>query len=112
MAARYHSVYRAEGFEEAATALCELVREAARAYPGHRRVLYGDIEGPRHEPGGHDHALLERQREFSLGAVGPFRADAPLPRAGPGVRSKPPRADIPAQWVINPANNSASPDTP
>ena len=98
MVALYHIVYRDEGFEEAATALFELVREAERTYPGQRRVLYLDIEGHRNEQGGYDHDMLELQREFVLGVLRPFLAEAHLPLAGHVVRSPRSAAIFPTSW--------------
>ncbi len=101
--ALYHIVYRDEGFEEAATALFEIVREAERIYPGQRRILYLDIEGHRNEQGGYDHDVFELQRDFVLGVLMPFLAEAHLPIPGQVINREPQRNDIPDRLVIEPA---------
>jgi hypothetical protein len=103
--ALYHMVYRDEGFEEAATALSEITREAERTHPGQRRVLYLDIEDHRNPQGGYDHDMFELQRDFILGLLMPFLAEAHLPLGGHVINSKPQRGDLPDRLVIKPADS-------
>jgi hypothetical protein len=102
--ALYHIVYRDEGFEEAATALFEILREAERIYPGQCRILYLDIEGHRNEQGGYDHDMFELQRNFVLGVLMPFLAEVHMPIPGQVINRNPQRNDIPDKLIIAPAD--------
>jgi hypothetical protein len=106
-AALYHVVYAHEGFEEAATALFGLVRNAEQAQPGKRRVLHLDIEGHRNPQGGYDTEMLELQRDFVLGFLSPFLAEAHLPLLGHVTNPRPQRNDIPDDLVIKLAEHDS-----
>ena len=108
----YHVVYRHERFEDAAGKLFELVQHAEGTRPGQRRALYLDIEGHRNEQDDYARGMLELQREFILGVLMPFLAEAHLPLIGRVTNPRPQRADIPDQLVIQPTRPPHSPDTP
>ena len=75
----FHVVCGHEDFDDAASKIFELVREAERTAPGKRRVLLRDIEGHRNDQGGNDWYMFELQRDFVLRFLMPFLAEAHLP---------------------------------
>jgi hypothetical protein len=101
----YHAVYPNEEFDEAATALFELVREAEQRSPGQRRILYLDIDGHRNDKGGYDPDMHELQTHFILEFLMPFLAEAHLPIGLRVANPEPQRDDIPNMLEIRPAGS-------
>lgn len=100
----YHRVLAHEGFEQAATALFEMVREAERRWPGKPRHLYLDIDGHRNDQGGYDADMFELQRDYVLGSLMPFLSQAGLPLLGV-VKNAKQRNDLPERLEIRPASD-------
>jgi hypothetical protein len=98
----YHVVYAHETFEQTATTLIDLVRNAQQTHPGTPRWLYLDIEGHRNAQGGFDPDMLELQKEFLMGFLMPFltKASCPLIQL---QNPKPQRNDVPEALKIVPA---------
>jgi hypothetical protein len=79
--------------------LFKLIQRADRLQPGRKRVLVLDIEGHRNDQGGFDADMLELQKDFLLGVLGPFVSEirAPLFQA---TNPHPQDNDIPPALVI------------
>jgi hypothetical protein len=101
----YHAVYPNEGFNEAATALFELVRGAEQRSPGRRRVLCLDIDGHRNDKGGYDLEMYELQTHFVVDFLMPFLAESYLPIGLHIANPKSQRDDIPDMLEIRPAGS-------
>jgi hypothetical protein len=101
----YHAVYSNEGFNEAATALFDLVREAEQRSPGQRRILYLDIDGHRNDKGGYDLDMHELQTHFVVEFLMPFLAEVHLPIGLHVVNPEPQRDDVPDTLEIKPARS-------
>jgi hypothetical protein len=101
----YHVVYPHEGFDEAATALFELVRGTEQRSPGQRRVLYLDIDGHRNDEGGYDLEMYELQTHFVLDFLMPFLAEARLPIGLHITNPEPQRNDVPDMLKIRPEDS-------
>ncbi len=101
--ALYHVVLAHEGFEEAATALLDLVRSAQRREPGKRRLLFLDIDGHRDRQGRYDRDMHELQTAFTTECLMPFLAEAHLPSGMHVVNPAPQRDDVPDTLEIKPA---------
>jgi hypothetical protein len=99
----YHVVLVHEGFEEAATALLELVRSAQRREPGKRRLLFLDIDGHRDRQGRYDRDMHELQTAFMTEFLMPFLAEAHLPGGVHVVNPARQRDDVPDTLEIKPA---------
>jgi hypothetical protein len=102
----YHAVFAHEGFEEAATALFELVRSAQQREPGKGRILYLDIDGHRDDQGRFDPDMLELQTAFIEGFLMPFLAEARLPGGVHLVNRAPQRDDVPDTLEVRPAGQA------
>jgi hypothetical protein len=100
----YHVVYAYEGFEDAAGKLFEMVRNAARKYPGKPRHLYLDIEGHRNAAGEFDADMTELQQEFILGVLAPYLSRVRIPLLD-AERREPQRDDVPERLEIRPAQD-------
>lgn len=95
----YHNIYSHEGFDEAANALFDLVKQAQKVKPGKPRNLYLDIEGHRNSEGGFDADMLELQQDFIAGFLAPFFSEihCPLFKAD---NPNPQNNEIPAELII------------
>jgi hypothetical protein len=100
----YHVVYPHEGFNEAATALFEVVRGAEQRSPGQRRVLYLDIDGHRNDEGGYDLDMYELQTHFVVDFLMPFLTESHLP-IGLHIANPKPHNDVPDMPEIRPAGS-------
>lgn len=97
--ALYHEIRRNEGFEESAQILFTMLRQAIGIADGPRR-LYLDIEGHRNRAGGFDDDMLELQKEFLLGFLGPYLTEISMPLGryrNPGSQ----RNDLPDELQIS-----------
>lgn len=105
----YHVVYAHENFEKSAHILHEMIRDAARDFPGKPRTLYLDIEGHRNSAGGFDHDMHELQGKFILGFLSPYLTEIHTPlltEFGEVARpQRPQRDDVPDELNIRPAED-------
>jgi hypothetical protein len=76
--ALYHVMRADEDFETTADILFQIVRKAAREFPGKPRYLYLDVEGHRNSAGGYDADAYELYSSFILGYLGQFLTEVPL----------------------------------
>ena len=95
----YHVVYPDEGFEHAANALFQLVRDAQARWPGKTRHLYLDIDGHRNAHGGFDADMAELQQSFLSQVLIPFLTEVHCPLVhlrNPGLQSD----EVPETLII------------
>jgi hypothetical protein len=97
--ALYHEMRADEDFETTAHHLFQLVRNAARQFPGKPRMLYLDVEGHRNEAGGYDRDALELFRGFVIGYLGQFLTG--IPTIGGYAKNPNQREDIPDCLVVS-----------
>jgi hypothetical protein len=79
MVAIYHVVYAHEGFDDAATKIFTMVKQAQARDPGKGRALYLDIEGHRNSADGFDRDMLELQQHFLLEFLMPYLTELHAP---------------------------------
>jgi hypothetical protein len=91
----YHAVLAHEAFQEAATALFELVRTAQQREPSKRRILFLDIDGHCDDQGRYHPDMLELQTASVEGFLMPFLAEARLPGDVHLVNRTAQRDDVP-----------------
>lgn len=75
----YHIAGEQDGFEQAATDIFALLKEAQERFPDWPRVLYLDVEGHLDEQGRFEPDFVELQQEFLIGALGQFFAALDMP---------------------------------
>jgi hypothetical protein len=100
----YHRVYSHETFEDAATTIFELIRDAQDRMPKQPRALYLDIEGHRNPDGRFDHDMYELQTEFLPKFVGAYltQLSCPLVHARRNDRQ---HNDVPQTMAIQPVGS-------
>jgi len=103
--ALYHRIYAHEDFDEAATALLELVHYTEQKLPGKPRFLYLDIDGHRNEEGGYDRDMFELQKDFLLDFLMPCLTECSAPLVGKVRNNSTQRNDVPERLEIRPASN-------
>ena len=91
----YHVVGPDDTFEQAATALMALVRQAQNEYPDWPRVLYLDVDGHEGNAAGFTPDLYELQQEFLFSAIAPFVSAFETPLTGGLVNPDKQRNDVP-----------------
>lgn len=95
----YHVVHAHEDFETAAEMIYEIVKSAAKRFPGKARHLYLDIDGHRNKAGGWDHDMLELQQNFCLGYLAPFLTELHVPLIAVKLNG-PQRDDLPEHLML------------
>jgi hypothetical protein len=102
-AALYHCVYAKEEFDTAAKMIFDLVKSAQTTKPDAKRILYLDIDGHRNALGGYDQDMIELQKEFLIGFLGPYLSEIYMPLMH--IKNiKPQRNDLPDELIIKPAD--------
>jgi hypothetical protein len=94
-----------EDFETTADILFQIVKKAAREFPGKPRYLFLDVEGHRNAAGGYDADAYELYSSFIPGYLGQFLTEIPL--IGARARRDGQREDMPDHLVISPGGASA-----
>jgi len=102
--ALYHVMRTDEDFETTADMLFQIVKKAAREYPGKPRYLFFDIEGHRNAAGGYDADAYELYSSFIPGYLGQFLTEIPV--MGGRARRHGQREDMPDHLVISPGGTS------
>jgi len=75
----YHAVLASEGFEEAASAIIGLVREAQQVHPFAKRHLFLDIDEHRNSQGGLDEPMFRLVHDFLIGRMMTYLDTATTP---------------------------------
>lgn len=96
----YYVVQPEETFEEAASGVVELVREAEQRYPGWPRTFYLDIVGHSDDQGRLEDDFVEFQQEFLFSIIGPFVTAMETPLTGGVVNPEAQRNDVPDRLKI------------
>lgn len=96
----YYVVQPEETFEEAASGVVELVREAEQRYPGWPRTFYLDIVGHSDVQGRLEDDFVEFQQEFLFSIIGPFVTAMETPLTGGVVNPEAQRNDVPDRLKI------------
>jgi hypothetical protein len=102
--ALYHVMRADEDFETTADMLFQVVKKAAREFPGKPRYLFLDVEGHRNAAGSYDADADELYSSFIPGYLGQFLTEIPLINAR--ARRDSQREDMPEHLVISPGGAS------
>ncbi len=97
--ALYHVMRAEEDFETTADILFQIVKKAAREFPGRPRYLFLDVEGHRNAAGGYDADAYELYSSFIPGYLGQFLTEIPLINGR--ARRDGQREDMPDHLVIS-----------
>lgn len=57
----------------------KLIYTAQQNFPNEKRILYLNIEGHRNDAGGHDHDMMELQKDFILVFLMPYITAVHMP---------------------------------
>jgi hypothetical protein len=102
--ALYHVMRSDEDFETTADILFQIVKNAAREFPGKPRYLFFDVDGHRNEAGGYDADAYELYSSFIPGYLGQFLTEIPLMKGR--ARRAGQSEDVPDHLVISPGGSS------
>jgi hypothetical protein len=97
--ALYHEMRADEDFETTTDILFQLVRDAAKKFPGKPRYFYLDIEGHRNDAGGYDNDAFELLSSFLIGYLGQYLTR--IPTIGGYATNPDQREDIPEHLIIS-----------
>ncbi|MBB5476777.1 hypothetical protein HNR20_001282 [Micromonospora parathelypteridis] len=90
----YYDMRVEDNFERCAQRLVETVAFAARTEPRRKRYLYLDVQGHKNDAGGYDRDAYEIMKEFLVGFLMPYLAEAHTP-LGAFRNPKGQREDVP-----------------